>query len=104
MKYITALEFKKRQNDDQVLLLDVREPYECDICSIGGLQIPMAEVANRVNEIDPSREIVVLCRTGKRAEAVGNLLMTEFNCPNVSIIDGGILAWIEQVDDSLELY
>lgn len=104
MNYITPLEFKERRNDDNVLLLDIREPYEWDICSIGGLQIAMGEVSNRISEIDQSKEVVVLCRSGKRAEAVANLLRADFNFPNVTILEGGILAWIDQVDNTLEAY
>lgn len=104
MKYITAVQYKERVNDDGVILLDIREPYEVEICSIGGLQIPMGEVANRIDEIDENKEVIVLCRSGKRAEAVANLLESDFSFPNVTILEGGILAWIDQVDNSLEAY
>ncbi|PWL30437.1 MAG: NADH oxidase [Fluviicola sp. XM-24bin1] len=104
MKYITPLEYKERQNNNDAVLLDIREPYELDICTIGGLHIPMAEVASRASEIDQSKEVIVLCRSGKRAESVANLLVTDLEFPNVSIFEGGILAWIDQVDSSLEAY
>ena len=71
---------------------------------MGGLHIPMAEVAARANEIDSSKEVIVLCRSGRRAESVANLLETDLEFPNVSIFEGGILAWIDQVDASLESY
>ncbi|XOV67194.1 MAG: rhodanese-like domain-containing protein [Fluviicola sp.] len=104
MKYITPLEYKERQHNDDAILLDIREPYELEICSMGGLHIPMAEVASRANEIDQSKEVIVLCRSGRRAESVANLLVADLDFPNVSIFKGGILAWIEQVDSSLEAY
>lgn len=104
MKYVTPLEYKDRQNNNDAVLLDIRESYELDICSMGGLHIPMADVANRVNEIDKNKEVIVLCRSGRRAESVANLLETDFSFPNVSIFKGGILAWIDQVDNSLESY
>lgn len=104
MKYITPLEYKDRQNDNDSVLLDIREPYELEICSMGGLHIPMGEVAARANEIDKSKEVIVLCRSGKRAQSVANLLVADLEFPNVSIFEGGILAWIDEVDDSLEAY
>lgn len=104
MNYITALQYKERQSDGNHVLLDVREPYEIDICSMGGLHIPMGEVAARISEIDKSKEVIVLCRSGKRAEAVANLLVSDFEFPDVTIFEGGILAWIDQVDSSLEAY
>ena len=104
MKYVTPLEYKDREKNTDSILLDIREPYELDICSIGGLHIPMGDVANRVSEIDKSKEVIVLCRSGKRAESVANLLTVDFSFPNVSIFKGGILGWIDQVDNSLEAY
>lgn len=104
MKYITPLEYKERQNNNDAVLLDIREAYELEICSMGGLHIPMADVMARANEIDNSKEVIVLCRSGRRAIAVANLLETDLNFPNVSIFEGGILAWIDQVDASLETY
>lgn len=104
MKYITPLEYKERQNNNDSVLLDIRETYELEICSMGGVHIPMADISARVNEIDATKEVIVLCRSGRRAEPVANMLMTDFSFPNVSIFKGGILAWIDQVDTSLETY
>ncbi|MBL4862896.1 MAG: rhodanese-like domain-containing protein [Crocinitomicaceae bacterium] len=105
MNYISPQELKEKlDNNEGTILLDIREKYELDICNIGGLHIPMAEVAERVNEIDVNNEIVVLCRSGRRAVAVANLLTTDFDVQNVRILEGGILAWIEDVDTSLEVY
>jgi rhodanese-related sulfurtransferase len=44
-----------------------------------------------------------MCQSGRRAEAVVNLLETEFHFPNVFVMEGGILGWIEHVDPSLKL-
>lgn len=104
MKYVTPTAFKAKREENNYVLLDVREPYEIEICTIGGLLIPMGEIAQRQHEIDKNKEVIVLCRSGKRAQAVANLLETEFDFPNVTIFEGGILAWIDQVDNSLEAY
>ena len=74
-----------------------------DICNIGGLHIPMGEVVSRVEELEGNSLIAVLCRSGKRAEVVANYLLTEAG-KNVAIVKGGILEWIETVDNSLEAY
>lgn len=104
MNFITPAQLKDRKEDSNVLLLDVREPYEVEICEIGGLHLPMGEVADRNGEIDKSKEVVVMCKSGKRATAVANLLETDYSFPNISVLEGGIMAWIEQVDSSLEAY
>ncbi len=105
MHYITALELKnKQQSGESLTLLDVREDYEREICEIGGLHIPMGEIVTRINEVPKDCLIVVMCRSGKRAESVANLLISDLNYSNVVILEGGILAWIEQVDNQLETY
>ena len=104
MDLITAKELKQGLEENTIFLLDIREPYECNIASIGGLQIPMAEVPAKVNEIDRSKKVVVMCRTGKRAEAVANLLQCDYNFPNVAVLAGGIESWILEIDHNLEMY
>lgn len=105
MQYISVTELKaKRENNEIFTLLDIREGYELDICSIGGMHIPMAEVMERADEIARDQEVVVLCRSGKRAQSVANLLVCDLGYSNVVIVEGGILAWIEQVDNQLEAY
>ena len=105
MNYITPLELKgKLDAKSDLVLLDIREAYELDICQIGGLHIPMGDVSDRVSEINSDFEVAVLCRSGKRAEAIANYLETEAGMNNVTIVQGGILAWIDTVDSSLEAY
>lgn len=105
MNYIASVELKKRLDaGEAIVVLDIREPYEVEICEIGGIQIPMGEVVDRVNEIPRNQEIVVMCKSGRRAESVANLLCTDLEFTNVSILDGGIQSWIDNVDNSLEEY
>lgn len=105
MKYIESIELKKKLDaNHDVVVLDIREPYELEICQIGGLQIPMGQVVERINEIPRDKEIVVMCKSGRRAIAVANLLKTEHHFEHVTILDGGILSWIDTVDNTLEEY
>ena len=105
MDYITAKELKNQlDNGDDITVLDIREPYELEICQIESLHVPMADVPARIKEIPATGDVVVLCRSGKRAMAVANLLVSDFDRDNVIILDGGILAWIDQVDHQLEAY
>ena len=105
MDYITPIELnEKLTSKSNLTVLDIRESYELEICTIGGLHIPMGEVATRVGEIEPDSLVAVLCRSGKRAEAVANYLKAEAGLKDVAIVKGGILEWIETVDNSLEAY
>jgi adenylyltransferase/sulfurtransferase len=88
---------------DDLIILDVREPHEYQICNLGGRLIPLGDLPGRVSELDSSREIVAHCRSGKRsAEAVEFLRKAGFR--KVLNLKGGILAWSDEVDPSVPKY
>lgn len=90
-------------NNHNVVLLDIREKFEYDSVHLEGLHIPMAEVTNHLEELRKYEKIVVMCQSGKRAEALVNFLETEFGMTNLIQMEGGILGWIEKVDNSLKI-
>ena len=101
---ITVLELKQRLDaGEDLMILDVREPYECQIASIGGTLIPMNQVPDRLAEIDRDREIVVQCRSGARSQRVAEFLAAQ-GYPNVKNLAGGILAWADQIDPNIQKY
>ena len=105
MIYISVNEFDgllKKNSNFQIV--DVREQYEYNICKLNSVHIPMAEIVSRMNEIDVNKKICILCKTGKRAEAVANLLETDYDFKDVMIVEGGIMAYAEQIDTNLEMY
>lgn len=78
---------------EQVLVLDVREPWEYDEGHIPGVTlIPMGEVAQRLDEIPTDRPVVVTCRSGNRSGQVAALLRAR-GYDNIHNMAGGILAW-----------
>ncbi len=84
-------------------LIDVREPYEFEICNLGGDLIPRNEVEDRINEIKTDIPVIIHCRTGKRsAEVIQKLQQKGFT--NLSNLEGGILKWIDEIDRSLQKY
>jgi len=88
---------------DDVLVLDVREPHESEFCNIGGTLIPLGELPARLHELDPSREIVVYCRTGVRSAQAVNFLQ-DAGFDRVLNLAGGLHAWSDQVDASIPKY
>ena len=96
----------KRSLDAQnaVTLLDVREPFENQICRIEGSRlIPLGDLPSRVNELDTAVDTVVYCHTGVRsAQAVRFLKSMGFK--RVKNLSGGISAWTREVDPSLQVY
>jgi len=101
---ITVEELKHRlDRGDDLFILDVREPHEYQICSMGGYLIPVNDMPKRVHELDSSREIVVHCKLGGRsARAVEFLKQAGFR--KVKNLVGGIDAWAEKIDQTLPRY
>lgn len=105
MKYMDPIDVKRKMDEGEpIIILDVREPYELEICRVQAMHIPMAEISSRVKELPSDQQLVVMCKSGQRASAVANLLTTDFQLNNIWVLNGGILAWIEQVDQQLEQY
>jgi rhodanese-related sulfurtransferase len=88
---------------EDLMVLDVREPYEYQIANINGTLIPLNQVPQRLAEIDRNREIVVQCRSGARSQRVAEFLVNQ-GYPNVKNLAGGILAWADQIDPSVAKY
>jgi molybdopterin/thiamine biosynthesis adenylyltransferase/rhodanese-related sulfurtransferase len=101
---ITARELKARlDRKDDLLILDVREVHEYQICNLKGKLIPLGELPRRVHELDSSREMVVHCRSGSRsASAIQFLQKAGFK--KLWNLKGGVLAWSDEVDPSMPKY
>lgn len=101
-KTMTAYELAQRLgSSDEPFLLDVREPDEVTEWSIReGYNIPLGELAQRVNEIPKDREIVTLCAAGARATTAAEFLAS--NGFKATVIEGGMGAW-GQVYDTAEI-
>lgn len=102
MKEITPQELKRMQDArEEFQLIDVREPYEAQICSIGGTLIPMGEIVERLSEIRKDVPVVVHCRSGARSSAVINALSSRYGFTNLINLKGGILGYGREVDDGM---
>ena len=77
---------------DDVFLLDVREPAEWDAGHIDeAVHIPMGQLNARIDEIPKDREIVCVCRSGSRSQAVTDALnRAGYTAHN---LEGGMHAW-----------
>ena len=85
-------------------LIDVREPYEYEIANLGGTLIPKGEVESHLASIPKSGDVVIHCRSGKRSADVIRLLHDQYGYDNLYNLEGGILAWAEQVDGEMAKY
>ena len=86
------------------LLIDVREPWEQDICRIPGAQsLPLQDIATRWSELPRETDIVIVCHHGMRSLQVANFL-AQAGLDRVYNLSGGIAAWAEQVDPAMPRY
>jgi sulfur-carrier protein adenylyltransferase/sulfurtransferase len=101
---LTVNELKKMRDDNQdFVLLDVRNPDEYAVCEIGGMLIPLNTLATRLDELPREKKIVVHCRSGGRSHAAVELLL-KAGFTDVHNLHGGIIAWIDEIDPTLARY
>jgi rhodanese-related sulfurtransferase len=92
-----------REQDDELVLVDVREESEYEAVNLGGRLIPLASLSERLDELDRDGHIVVHCRAGNRsATAVEQLREAGFT--NAWNLNGALVAWRERIDPSLPRY
>jgi rhodanese-related sulfurtransferase len=92
------------QNRASPILLDVREPWEFELCQLTGSQnIPMHLVPMHCNEIDHDQEIVVICHHGSRSMQVAMFLERQ-GFSTVYNLTGGVEAWAGEVDSNMRRY
>ena len=91
-------------HDQDVTVLDVREPHEWQICHIEGAElVPLSELPARVHELDSSRTYYVHCKSGVRSARAIEFLQ-EAGFTRLRNVRGGIKAWAEEVDRSMPTY
>ena len=91
--YVTAAKVLQRYKaGDRLVLLDVRQMSEFVTGHLPGSRlIPLAQLPERLAELDRNEEIIVVCLTGSRsARATRLLIEAGFNAKNMR---GGILQW-----------
>ncbi len=102
---ITVRELKEKMDRGEPLtLVDVREPHEWAIARIPGAKlIPLGQIAERASELDSADEIVLHCKGGLRsAQALRQLRQAGFR--RLKNLQGGILAWSDEVDPAVPKY
>lgn len=79
-------------NDGEIVLLDVRSPIEFETEHIANsVNVPLNELEARCEEVPRKGKLVVVCRSGKRAERGAYTLLGKGFQPIV--LEGGLVAW-----------
>ena len=90
-----------QQNPGKVRIIDVREPFELEICRINGAEhIPMRQIPNRLEALPKDAHLLLLCHIGGRSERVTQFLRQN-GFPAASNIAGGIDAWAREIEPGM---
>ncbi|NOR72145.1 MAG: rhodanese [Methylomarinum sp.] len=102
---ISAMELQEKlQGDDKPLLLDVRESNEFEFARIeGSLHIPLNQVSERMSEIKPDVDCIVICHHGMRSQQAANFLVHS-GLGSIYNLSGGIDAWSVACDNTVSRY
>lgn len=105
LKSISVHELTSLQaSSDGFEMIDVREPYEREIVHLGGLHIPLNAIEDHASDISRTKKVIIYCRSGQRSAQAVQTLQNDFQFDNVYNLDGGILAYVSEIDPSLPTY
>ncbi len=104
VKNITPVELRELLTQNaELAIVDVREPYEYQIGNLGGQLIPVDQVLEKAQQIPKDQQVVMICRSGKRSTRAIRQLQEQFGLDNLFNLEGGLLAWREAVDQTMEV-
>jgi len=90
--------------DSPPLLLDVREPWEYEKCHLEGSElVPMRQIPMAAEDLDPDKETVVICHHGIRSRQVAFYLEQQ-GFKDVINLEGGVEAWAQDIDPTMNQY
>lgn len=90
--------------EQQPLLLDVRQPWEYDVCKINNsVSVPMSQIPAEMASLDANRETVLICHHGIRSRSVGRYL-EQAGFSNIINLSGGVDQWAKTVDNQMPTY
>ncbi len=85
-------------------LVDVREPFEWEICHIpGSVLVPLADLPARLGELTPGTPVVAICHTGRRSLDAARFLRSR-GFPDARSLAGGVALWAEDVEPTMARY
>ena len=95
---------RMRDDGEPVCILDIREPWEVAICAIpGSMHVPLAKLAQCVDDLPSDRPVVALCHHGARSARATTFLRSKGLALAVNL-EGGIDAWAVRIDPTVRLY
>jgi rhodanese-related sulfurtransferase len=104
MKEITVKELKQKiDKGEDFQLIDVREDFEYEFSNLGGVLIPLGGILIESEKIAKDKPVIVHCRSGKRS-AAAIMQLEQQGFTNLYNLKGGILAWADEIDPTINVY
>jgi sulfur-carrier protein adenylyltransferase/sulfurtransferase len=105
VKHLTVQQLQQWLNEERnIQLIDVREPDEWEVCSLPqSMFIPMRMVPQMAGKLKRDIPVVLLCHHGMRSMMVAQQLSAA-GFPAVYNVEGGIHAWANDIDETMNMY
>ncbi len=102
---IEPRELKRRlDRGDVLLLVDVREPWEYEICRIEGARLlPLGTLPANLALLEEAEEVVLYCHHGMRSLDAAAWLRAQ-GVVGARSLAGGIERWSREIDPSIPRY
>ena len=84
--------------DNNLQLIDVREPEEHQLFNIGGDLFPLPEIMEHVEQISRSRKVIFYCKMGIRSQIAIQRLQDKYGFTNLVNLRGGMEAWKKMLE------
>ena len=104
MKEISVQELKEKiDKGEDFQLIDVREEFEYEVSNLGGVLIPLGGILIEADKVAKDKPVIVQCRSGKRS-AAAIMQLEALGYTNLYNLQGGILAWANEIDPTISVY
>ena len=95
---MNAKELKQKiQSNETLVIIDIREPYECENGFISKFNIPLSQFMDRIDEIPNDKPVVIYCNSGKRSRSLKYMIEKMHSLTNIQDLEGGYAAWEEKI-------
>lgn len=104
MKEKSVHELKQMlDNGEDFQLVDVREQHEYDSANLNGELIPLKKILVHADKISRDKPVIIHCKSGGRSGVAVNALEQAGGFTNLYNLKGGIMAWKNEIDNSLDV-
>ena len=105
VKTVNVKELKQMmESGEDFQLIDVREQHEFDFANLNGELIPLNSIMDNSDKIAEDKKVIIHCRSGARSGQAVLALQQQFGFDNLYNLEGGILAWSDEIDPSVPKY